>query len=571
MIPWMREKFAERRARWQQARKQPRTNNGDGNSSCSSASSVADVASTEPSSSGTASPTASPVHTTRQQRGHRQGQRGSRTHQLTSLVSQQPSNSGGSALSPWRSRKSRNGTDEEQNVQPGTEQKLSLKIISPRGGMVDIDVSRTLNGRQLKMHSLEKFASNAFTMPHFSSNLDELADRYRLIRAQNKLVFRDDDILLGADVRDYEEFLLVAKRIETPLIEEGLKGPSSAEILTATRHISLSRINQASVNFNFGMLQGDDLHQDLRRIIISLSKASAFVVGSGPCAEKLITLFQQRLINRKRHQISSIETLLEMGFSLDKINQALQITKNVFPAAIDWLIQHDSTAKLFNCDRSASPGASLFATASTIPNNSNTNNRRKASDADNDSGSLSTPSSTRESIDEIEEKDPFTRKQENVAKLLEIVRVYSEKSVEADPDLLLSISEMGFDESSVREALVATHNSKSAACEWLLGNRTKSMQGLKDEQAVESPILRVLMASPQVQISLGNPRMLIALISMLDNYSTMTMWFTDNDTSSVLGHILRTYHEEKHILAINQFNNAQQHQQQQRPSESIHR
>lgn len=44
---------------------------------------------------------------------------------------------------------------------------------------------------------------------------------------------------------------------------------------------------------------------------------------------------------------------------------------------------------------------------------------------------------------------------------------------------------------------------------------------------------------------------------MLDNSSTMSMWLSDNDTSSVLGHILRTYHEEKHIVAINQFNNAQ--------------
>lgn len=61
--------------------------------------------------------------------------------------------------------------------------------------------------------------------------------------------------------------------------------------------------------------------------MISLSRASAYVHGTGPCAEKLIALFQQRLINRQRHQISSVETLLEMGFSLDKINQALQITK----------------------------------------------------------------------------------------------------------------------------------------------------------------------------------------------------------------------------------------------------
>ena len=41
---------------------------------------------------------------------------------------------------------------------------------------------------------------------------------------------------------------------------------------------------------------------------------------------------------------------------------------------------------------------------------------------------------------------------------------------------------------------------------------------------------------------------------MLENYSSMSMWMSDNDTSSVLGHILRTYHEEKHIVAINNLN-----------------
>lgn len=40
-------------------------------------------------------------------------------------------------------------------------------------------------------------------------------------------------------------------------------------------------------------------------------------------------LFNQRLINRRKHQVRSIETLLEMGFSLDKIHQALEITKYV--------------------------------------------------------------------------------------------------------------------------------------------------------------------------------------------------------------------------------------------------
>jgi len=40
---------------------------------------------------------------------------------------------------------------------------------------------------------------------------------------------------------------------------------------------------------------------------------------------------------------------------------------------------------------------------------------------------------------------------------------------------------------------------------------------------------------------------------MLENYQSMGMWLGDVDTSSILGLILRTYHEEKHFVAINQF------------------
>uniref|UniRef100_A0A182MGH7 UBA domain-containing protein n=1 Tax=Anopheles culicifacies TaxID=139723 RepID=A0A182MGH7_9DIPT len=576
MIPWMREKFAERRARWQQSRnKQPR-GLADGTSSCSSASS-----STGPEpSSGTTTPgtNVSPVHqpsAASRQHKHRHGQRSSKGHHQ----SQQPSTSGS-----WRTRSTKKEAQDEGPSAHCSTQSVSLRIISPRGGMVDVEVLRTLTGRQLKMYALEKFASNAFTMPHFSSDLDELADRYRMIRSHNRRIFRDEDVL--SEVNDEEEFLLVAKRIDATPAEESLKGPSPAEILAATRHIPLSRINQASVNFNLSMLQSD-LQQDLRRIMISLSRASAYVHGTGPCADKLIALFQQRLINRKRHQISSVETLLEMGFSLDKINQALQITKNVFPAAIDWLIQNDSTSRFFNCDKNGSSASTsattnqtldVAAAASESPSESGLtplasvlHRGRKKSNVESDSRSASTPSSTGNSIDEEEEcadgtneeeecaavSDPFTIKRENVAALLEIVRLYSEKTVVPMPELVSSIAEMGFEEENVREALIATHNNQSAACEWLLGNRAKSVQGLNDGLPAESPILRVLMGSPQVQISLGNPKMFIALISMLDNSSTMTMWLSDNDTSSVLGHILRTYHEEKHIVAINQFNNAQ--------------
>uniref|UniRef100_A0A182S956 UBA domain-containing protein n=1 Tax=Anopheles maculatus TaxID=74869 RepID=A0A182S956_9DIPT len=354
MIPWMREKFAERRARWQQSRsnKHPRGLADGAASSCSSPSSSIGPE----QSSGTSTPgtNVSPVHqssSASRQHKHRHGQRTSKGHHHHHQSQQPlPSTSGS-----WRSRSSKRETQDDGPSSCCSTPTVLLRIISPRGGMVDVEVLRTLTGRQLKMYALEKFASNAFTMPHFSSDLDELADRYRMIRSHNRRIFRDDDLL--SDVSDEEEFLLVAKRIDATPAEESLKGPSPAEILAATRHIPLSRINQASVNFNLGMLQSD-LQQDLRRIMISLSRASAYVHGTGPCAGKLIALYQQRLINRKRHQISSVETLLEMGFSLDKINQALQITKNVFPSALDWLIQNDSTSMFFNCDKNAASCAS---------------------------------------------------------------------------------------------------------------------------------------------------------------------------------------------------------------------
>lgn len=433
-----------------------------------------------------------------------------------------------------------------------------------------VEVPQECSGSQLKIHALEQFASCSFSLPHFSSDIDQLVGKYKLIRARNRTTFQDDDTLLKLGVRNEEEFLLVVRRTDFIPTEENLKGPTIAEVLAATKHIPLSRTNQSTTNSNVGMLQ-TDLQQDLRRILISLARASAFVIGSGCCAEKLIALFNQRLVNRRRHQVRSIETLLEMGFSLDKIHQAMEITKNVFPAALDWLIQNDSSVKLLNCD---TPAKTIQTT--TIVAGGNEGNEASTSAGDrppplaeaepdidesantSQAGSPSGDDASAQQHQDSDEDDVqrFRQKVDHVEVLLDIIRQYSDRDVYPTQEMVASIVEMGFNEKNVREALVATRNNQAAACEWLLGNRSKSLTELRDGLPQDSPILQVLLASPQVQISLGNPKMFIALLSMLDNSSTMTMWLSDNDISSVLGHILRTYHEEKHIVAINQFNNA---------------
>ncbi|XP_062562846.1 ubiquitin-associated domain-containing protein 1 isoform X2 [Armigeres subalbatus] len=453
---------------------------------------------------------------------------------------------------------------------------LLLRIISPRGGIVCIEVPQDCNGSQLKTHALEQFASCSFSLPHFSSDIDQLVGMYKLIRTKNRTAFLDGHTLQKLGVRNEEEFLLVVKRTDFIPTEDNLKGPTIAEVLAATKQVPLSRTNQATANFNVGMLQ-TDLQQDLRRILISLARASAFVIGSGSCAEKLIALFNQRLVNRRRHQVRSVETLLEMGFSLDKIHQAMEITKNVFPAALDWLIQNDSSVKLLNCDTSTEISTRTNSAVSDNNEASTSSGDRapplaeaepdidEPANTSNVPSNCGSPGGEDEQRDEIpdqkdkseENKTQACRKIDHVEVLLDIIRQYSDRDVYPASEMVASIVEMGFSEKNVREALVATRNNQSAACEWLLGNRSKSLTELRDGLPQDSPILQVLLSSPQVQISLGNPKMFIALLSMLDNSSTMTMWLSDNDISSVLGHILRTYHEEKHIVAINQFNNAQ--------------
>lgn len=169
---------------------------------------------------------------------------------------------------------------------------------------------------------------------------------------------------------------------------------------------------------------------------------------------------------------------------------------------------------------------------------------------------------------------------DRIESLLDIIRIYCQRDIPPSNEMIRLIIDMGFDEASAREALRASKNHQSYACEWLVGNRSKIHQAEQiDGLPLDSPILKALLGSPHVQMSLSCPKMFIgksektiqsvkslprtdsntcvhssAYLSILEDYSTMSMWLGDSETAGIIGHILRTYHEEKHILAINQFN-----------------
>lgn len=103
----------------------------------------------------------------------------------------------------------------------------------------------------------------------------------------------------------------------------------------------------------------------------------------------------------------------------------------------------------------------------------------------------------------------FNSRKDYIETLLEIIRIHSQRDLPVCDEMVAKLLEMGFAEEEVREALRITQNNQAAACEWLIGSRSKSLTELRDCLPPDSPILKALLASPQVQISLGNPKMLL--------------------------------------------------------------
>uniref|UniRef100_A0A1B0CN76 Putative ubiquitin-associated domain-containing protein 1 isoform x1 n=1 Tax=Lutzomyia longipalpis TaxID=7200 RepID=A0A1B0CN76_LUTLO len=452
MIPWVREKFAERRARWLASRKREESgsNPGSGDKQSDNKSGLSDA-----------------------------------------LDSQEAS-----------------AVDSRHSVYVETSDCLHLRILTTRGLSVVVVVPPEATGSAVKKEALKQLALEAHPLPFYAANLDSVLHRYKLVRTRHRTMLHSHETVEKAGLVEGEELLLLTKRSSpTRTPPESVKGPTLAEVVAATKDLPATQPSPPAVNI-YDMVLQTDLQYDIRKILISLAQSSAYVIGAGPFADRLIEILKQRLLNRRRHEASALESLLAMGFAPARVHQALKLQKVRFPE------------KQFCWQNSMEAPVSPPAVASF---------------------SL--------------ERGKFSSRRDKIEILLEIVRLHAQRDLPAPPETVTKIIEMGFPEAEVREALKRTQNNQAAACEWLVGSRSRSLTDLRDGLPTDSPVLQALLTSPQVQISLGNPKMFVAYLSMLDNYSSMSMWLSDTDTSGVLGHILRTYHEEKHIVAINQFSN----------------
>jgi hypothetical protein len=105
---------------------------------------------------------------------------------------------------------------------------------------------------------------------------------------------------------------------------------------------------------------------------------------------------------------------------------------------------------------------------------------------------------------------PFQNKKEasetsrNIETLLEIVQICSQSDT-ASRESISNMVDMGFDIERVEHAMRMTKNNETEACELLLGGSSSSSVSSPQDL----PIVQTLLSQPQIQFSLGNPKMFI--------------------------------------------------------------
>lgn len=250
---------------------------------------------------------------------------------------------------------------------------VNLRILSIIGYKCSIFVPITLTGIDVKQkaiaefqakHQLELSICYGYDERNDCDNLDliQLSRLYKLTRISKLHDDYDERLSLSrANIQNNEEMLLVrcahetitstastslvntTKDLQTTNFDNEFDDndidecsgnivvtsivPTQLDIDLVTANLNVRNINGPNVvNIDELVLQSD-VQYDIKKILISLSNACAYVIGGGPFAPRIITMLKQRLIQRKRHENDTQECLIAMGFSRPKVQHALYINK----------------------------------------------------------------------------------------------------------------------------------------------------------------------------------------------------------------------------------------------------
>lgn len=378
-------------------------------------------------------------------------------------------------------------------------EQLSINIISPEGKIKSFNVTSDMTINKVKNTGLKHF---------YSGSASRNSANYRLIRASKLAELTDSCTLSDEKIGQNDELLLIKIRPASPidnLSQDNLKGPSEELILQVTRDLPIRNPSKRISS----LYCPADFHNDLRKILITLAKASARILTYNPEAERFCEILRVKLEARCKPNIdpNAVKTLTEMGYPHKSVIKALRLKKSNMMDALEWLTERQN-------------------------------------------------GSEDEDEDMIGEKECEDLEGESILgmvdRLLDSYSRFRKMDFKPNGPAFEILSEMGFEEKNVIEALKITGNNRTNACEWLLGERKESLQDVDKELDSDNPIYKTIMNDPRIQLSLTNPNMLLLYLTILESPILIDNRIREPE-GPILDHIIVTCYAEKHALHMKQY------------------
>ncbi|KAL0108846.1 hypothetical protein PUN28_014159 [Cardiocondyla obscurior] len=415
---------------------------------------------------------------------------------------------------------------------PTSPENFFINVISIEGNVLGI----TIKPNHYTVENIKKIAVIHF----YGQDTTKPASCYRLVHSTKFKQLADEDYIDDEDINECDELLLVEIRpfsVQETLSDEALKGPNLEAITRATSDLpSLQNVPKPVPSTECPA----DFQNEIRKILITLVQASAKILMYSTNAEKLFDVIKEKLEARYKpvNDPKVVKTLIEMGYPHKKVLKALCLRRSNMTEALEWLIEHqddsdDEDDDFLSVDIITDPNIASSSSSMSI----------KKKLLKNAWFELET---------EIQDK-----KEKNLVHIIELLlqsfRQYKKMDFKPNKKAMRSLVEMGFDEKNVIGALKITGNDQANACEWLLGERRRSLQDLDEGLESDSLIYKAIMDNPHIQLSLTKPKMLLAYLSMIETPASANVWINDPEISPVLSQISRTYHTEKHAIHMNRY------------------
>ena len=392
---------------------------------------------------------------------------------------------------------------------------IKTTIYNESGRSVFLALRKELTVEQAKAQALSELSNPA----NENTRSIKYSQQYKLVssksgrslndskRLEDEKLYPNDELLLlrryaqeeqatGCSTSSSPTEQATVKPHSVPADEEKFRAPTLSEIEEATSNVTPADIDRPN---NKPPPKGEQ--KEIQRIMATLVEYSEIMLRDHPDVKVIFEGLQAKMqtfyfVGEPIIDPALIRKLTDMGFEHQLAKRALIAKKSCPASALELLLsgQHDALYVKSNAGKS-----------SKIP---------------------------------------------KAFAMLQCFQEYRRKMFKANVKAVECLKDMGFSEEDVLDALRIHSNNREAACQWLLSDTKATPEYLEVGLDPEGAIYKAIVANPVIQLGLCTPKVLMALLQILENPACLKWWINDADTAALLSHLFRIYHSEKASLHV---------------------